>query len=47
MFSEFLVVSALHFVTVSTSQIDDGFVTCGSVVKLKNNHEGETNSSKQ
>lgn len=41
MFSEFLLVSVLYFVAASTSQINDGFVTCGSVVKLKNNDEGE------
>uniref|UniRef100_A0A0R3RR38 MIR domain-containing protein n=1 Tax=Elaeophora elaphi TaxID=1147741 RepID=A0A0R3RR38_9BILA len=40
MFSEFLVVAASYFVAVNTSQISDGFVTCGSVLKLKNNEEG-------
>ncbi|VDO46531.1 unnamed protein product [Onchocerca flexuosa] len=38
MFSEFLVASALYFVAINASQIIDA-VTCGSVVKLKNNQE--------
>ncbi|VDK68848.1 unnamed protein product [Litomosoides sigmodontis] len=40
MFLKFLVLSILYFVTLNTSQTHDEFVTCGSVVKLKNNQEG-------
>uniref|UniRef100_A0A915PYK0 MIR domain-containing protein n=1 Tax=Setaria digitata TaxID=48799 RepID=A0A915PYK0_9BILA len=39
MLSEFVVSSILYFVSVGTSQTDDGYVTCGSVVKLKNNYK--------
>lgn len=41
MLLECLAVATLYFIAVSTSQVNDKFVTCGSVVKLKNNEEGE------
>ncbi|VDO22312.1 unnamed protein product [Brugia timori] len=40
MFSHFLIFLELCFVAASAFQSNDGFITCGSVVKLKNNEEG-------